>query len=79
MVHGAFYYRSFALLAVAILFSSCRKDKPIAPGEVTPYVINYPEIIQEYLPPVMIPSSNPMTEEGVELGRKLFFEELEML
>jgi len=58
-----------------VLFVSCRKDPKISPVTTTPYLIDYPEIIAQYLSPIQIPADNPMTEEGVELGRKLFFEE----
>lgn len=53
---------------------SCRKDiKPIPEG-VTPYQFDYPQIIDSYLPPIPEPVDNPTTEEGVELGRFLFFD-----
>lgn len=75
MFNSIGHTRGLIFIFLAMLNASCRKDNPIEPGEVTPYVTTYPEIIQEYLPPIMVPSSNPMTNEGVELGRKLFFEE----
>ena len=62
--------------AVLLLAISCRKDPEISLGDTTPYVIDYPERISKYLPPMSIPADNPMTVEGVELGRKLFYEEL---
>ncbi len=37
---------------------------------VTPYNLNIPS----HFPQMQIPSDNPMTKEGVELGRKLFYE-----
>jgi cytochrome c peroxidase len=53
---------------------SCRKDiKPIPEG-TTPYIFDYPELIDAYLPPIEEPTDNPTTEEGVELGRLLFFD-----
>jgi cytochrome c peroxidase len=58
-----------------MLLLSCRKDPHITPATTTPYTFDYPGIISDYLPPVPVPPDNPMTEEGVELGRKLFFEE----
>lgn len=63
----------FSCFAILI---SCRKDPKITPVTTTPYVIDYPEIIASYLPPIQIPTDNLMTKEGVELGRKLFFDEL---
>jgi len=54
----------------------CRKDPSIQIGDTTPYTIEYPERLAKYLPEMPIPDDNPMTVEGVELGRKLFYEEL---
>lgn len=62
--------------SLAVLFiSACRKDPKISPATASPYFFEYPEIISEYLPPIQVPSNNPMTIEGVDLGRKLFFDE----
>ena len=62
-------------LSVAVVtFTSCRKDvKPTAEG-LTPYEFEYPELFSSYLPPIEEPIDNPTTEEGVALGRLLFFD-----
>ncbi len=60
------------LLFTAFIISGCRKDK-IA-GTTTPYFIDYPKALTEYLPGMPIPNDNPMTDEGVQLGRKLFYD-----
>lgn len=73
-VKSAFHFKVFVFV-LALSFLSCRKDPKIEPVTTAPYTFNYPEIIEDYLPPIDVPSSNPMTEEGVELGRKLFFDE----
>ena len=65
----------FFTVLLIIAISACRKDPKIEPVTATPYVLEYPEIISDYLPPIQIPQQNQMTQEGVELGRKLFFEE----
>lgn len=66
----------FVILSLVVLFvSSCRKDPKITPADTSPYSFDYPEIISEYLPPIQTPNTNPMTNEGVELGRKLFYDE----
>jgi cytochrome c peroxidase len=53
-----------------ILLASCGKEKQQAKGP-TPYVINIPL----YFPTQLnIPSDNPMTVEGIALGRKLFYD-----
>src|SRR5687767_9281414 len=58
-----------------VLLSSCRKDPDIEPVTTAPYIFDYPAIIADYLPPVPVPANNPMSEEGVDLGRRLFFDE----
>lgn len=65
-------YISILVLSI----SSCRKDQVITTAEVTPYEIVYPEVIAARIPPIVIPADNPMTVQGVELGRKLFYEKL---
>ena len=51
-----------------VLFFSCKKDKV---GYVpTPYELEIPS----HFPQMNIPEDNPMTVEGVELGRHLFYE-----
>ena len=56
------------LIVSIILFSACRKEKvTFLP---TPYTIDIPS----HFPQMIIPEDNPMTEEGVDLGRHLFYE-----
>ena len=61
-------YLLLIFISVAI-FLSCKKDKV---GHVpTPYMLEIPS----HFPDMIIPEDNPMTVEGVELGRKLFYEQ----
>jgi cytochrome c peroxidase len=60
-------YLLLIFISVAI-FLSCKKDK--VGHEPTPYVLEIPS----HFPDMIIPEDNPMTVEGVELGRKLFYE-----
>lgn len=55
-------------LALLLLIVSCKKEPKIY--EPTPYTLNYPS----HFPTMVIPADNPMTVEGVYLGRKLFYE-----
>ncbi|MES2382206.1 MAG: cytochrome c peroxidase [Bacteroidota bacterium] len=63
------------LVLVLIFYASCVKDKKLEFGQEspTPYIIEYPSYFtpNNYIQP---PADNPLTEEGVELGRKLFYE-----
>ena len=56
------------LFPCLILLFSCKKDK--VNSVPTPYVLDIPS----HFPAMQIPEDNPMTVEGVELGRKLFYE-----
>lgn len=60
----------FGTFAIAIFFvvGSCKKDK--ISYSVTPYKLDVPG----HFPQMAIPQDNPMTVEGVALGRKLFYE-----
>ncbi len=68
--------RNSKLLLVSILLfislTTCRKDN--VEGVITPYIIDYPEVLADNLPNMPIPDDNPMTKEGVQLGRKLFYD-----
>jgi len=66
-------------LGIMLAFAACKPDpKPDDPGDdnggthtTTPYTLQIPA----NFPPMTIPSDNPMTVEGVRLGRYLFYEE----
>jgi len=62
---------SFVLLVVALV-SGCNQPDDNDPYITTPYVLQIPQ----GLPPMdaFIPLNNPMTVEGVALGRKLFYD-----
>jgi cytochrome c peroxidase len=53
---------------ISLLIFSCKKDKTTFLP--TPYTLQIPS----HFPDMIIPSDNPMTVEGVELGRFLFYE-----
>lgn len=62
-------------LILVLLLQSCRIndcDDPIVEFNPTPYNL----VIPSSLPPIDIPIDNPLTEEGVALGRRLFYEPL---
>lgn len=45
-----------------------------SPGKSTPTELDIPYVFAQYLLPPNIPEDNPMTIEGIALGRKLFFD-----
>jgi cytochrome c peroxidase len=72
---------SAAVLAgMLILLAQCKKDPPATvitacdltdiPYSPTPYTIIKPDDF----PQIFIPADNPMTKEGVQLGRRLFYD-----
>lgn len=63
-------YISFFIFLTALVIQSCRKDtKTYVP---TPYWLDVPD----HFPPMKVPEDNPMTVEGVALGRKLFYDKI---
>lgn len=56
------------LLLTALLMHACKKE--IKVYVQTPYELDIPS----HFPVMIIPDDNPMTKEGVELGRRLFYE-----
>lgn len=66
------------MLVIGILLSACGKpDPPETPAPAppggwspTPYDLEIPQ----NMPPMIIPADNPLTVEGVKLGRHLFWE-----
>lgn len=56
---------------VILFFTSCKHDEPFNNFNPTPYQIKVPK----FFPTQMnIPADNPMTVEGIELGRYLFYD-----
>ena len=58
----------FVFLFLLLTLSACKKDK--ANFQPTPYILAIPS----HFPDMEIPTDNPMTKEGVALGRWLFYE-----
>ena len=71
-------------LAIIILLASCQEDDTVDKIDVPPTVVVYePTPYSLELPPhfnrinaPIIPVDNPLTVEGISLGKKLFFEKL---
>lgn len=63
------YIFAFAIL---IFLSSCEKDQKTGKYQQTPY----PLITPKGFPSMPIPANNPLTVEGVKLGKKLFFDKI---
>ena len=69
----------FFLIAIVVVVYSCRKDYRI----IGPIPDNTPVSIISFIPPgfpslasdLNIRKDNPLTEEGIALGRRLFYDE----
>jgi len=64
---------TFSIIIISLLFS-CQVDneiieETIVPHQTTPYDLSF-----DGYPIIDIPENNPMTEEGIELGRHLFYD-----
>ncbi len=75
---GVIYYvKNYIFLSVLILIASCCDDMPSSndslldiPYDPSPYVLDIPS----HFPAMVIPQDNPMTMEGVDLGKMLFYD-----
>jgi len=71
------FFTGFLIISLIDVLTSCKKDTPLTPEPnteyvPTPYTIQIPK---GYWPTQLnIPANNPMTVEGVELGRYLFYD-----
>ena len=59
---------------IFLLLSCTSKEEEIYTP--IPYELEIPQLFQEKLIAPLIPANNPLTEEGVALGKKLFFDTL---
>ena len=62
------------LLSLLLFAVSCEPDNTseTAKYDATPYILNH----EGLPPPTNLPSDNPLTEQGVQLGKMLFYEPL---
>jgi hypothetical protein len=66
---------TIAIIIIAIVtFISCQKEIKENVPKLTPLVLN-----TNGLPEMIIPANNPLTEEAVGLGRKLFWDPIKEL
>src|SRR5690606_9499559 len=65
-----------SFLIISISFISCStSDEEVQEDYIpTPASIQVPQLFADNLLPPVIPENNPMTEEGIALGRKLFYD-----
>src|SRR6056297_2523926 len=74
-------YQNIVLLSLLLLTLACKKEKMMPGGSETDEMISgtydptdYTFDVPDYMPTPVVPAENPMTEEGVALGRMLFYD-----
>ncbi len=77
MIRKNIHHRLVIAIILVVLVVACRRDneedlykKPDQFEQATPYPFQSPP----FFPPMDIPANNPLTYEGIELGRYLFWE-----
>ncbi len=73
----SFFLNFFSFLLIVVVFVACNKpdsEDELSPKEelLTAYSITTPN----YMPQMHIPADNPLTVEGILLGRKLYYDTL---
>jgi cytochrome c peroxidase len=63
--------RSIFILILSLFFSCTEDDSAYTP---VPIGLDIPEIFENNILPPVIPIDNPLTEEGIALGKRLFFD-----
>ncbi|MBS1944064.1 MAG: cytochrome-c peroxidase, partial [Bacteroidetes bacterium] len=60
------------MAALVALVAGCSKDAPLDHGPMVPATTPLQLDVPAYFPQVDIPADNPLTVEGVALGRRLY-------
>lgn len=68
------FFTYLSLLVLILCSFSCGIDSPGDGFEPTPVSLTIPQLFEERILPPVIPEDNPLTEEGIALGKKLFFD-----
>ena len=71
--------REFRFVVWVLLLAACSNDEPTSvlddeTYQPTPVELNIPTFFKSSIIDPVIPISNPLTEEGIVLGKKLFFD-----
>lgn len=64
-----------SVLTLLIVLVSCEKDPAVEPPVSACGTLVEPPVLFQ-APPMPVPEDNPMTREGIELGRHLFYEKM---
>src|ERR1700753_4222113 len=72
-----YYFLTSTLIILCIIYS-CKKKKQETADVFNPtaYTLQYPGYVGKNMGPPVMPADNPMTVQGVALGKKLFYESM---
>lgn len=62
------------VVLLSVVFFACKKEEPTTEEVAASTTTPYPLVVPSSLPPMPIPADNPLTVEGVFLGKKLFYD-----
>lgn len=77
------YKLTLVILLGISVFTACTNDDPVEPipcencpsdNSPTPYLLKLPPLFATRTAPLNIPADNPLTVEGIALGKRLFYE-----
>ncbi|MDC8002612.1 cytochrome c peroxidase [Aureisphaera galaxeae] len=68
------YWKYLGVCVLIIALHACKDTDDEPTYTPTPVTLGVPEVFQGKLLPPVIPEDNPLTEEGIALGKKLFFD-----
>ncbi len=69
------FFTAFTLIIIITFLSACKKKEDAAIAEPAPLALTpYQLYSPPYFPKLIIPSDNPLTVEGIALGRKLYYD-----
>lgn len=66
-------YWVFLFCLISLIACSSKEEQPYTP---VPYNLEIPQLFADKLIAPIIPTNNPLTKEGVALGKKLFFDKI---
>lgn len=66
--------RVVGILLFCLFLVACNKNDDNNGYAPTPVTLEVPQLFQELLPSPTIPQDNPFTQEGIALGKRLFFD-----
>lgn len=66
----------FFFITLLFIAASCKKENsnPVIPSPLPSALTSYQLYVPSYFPQLVLPGDNPLTVEGIELGRRLYYD-----